>query len=260
MSVPLAKLVKISRAAHRLYVIKPQPKKGGGTRIIEVPFDSLKAIQQKLHDELLSDLPVHEALYGRANTSHLMAARVHVRQPMVVTMDITNFFPSVTNKMILQRLSQVGFQRETAELVTRLCTRKKRLPQGAPTSPAIGRLVVSPLIDRIDRLLASISPHCRVTQFVDDLAMSGPTGIFRSIPTIHKIWNDNGFKVNPAKTLIMASAEPQEILGVWVNMRVEPSARFLERLALAKATLPSNDPHRRGLEAYHRSILRTGRD
>lgn len=260
VDVPLERLIKLSRAAHRLYTLSEQPKKDGGVRIIEAPYKPLKVIQTKLHDELLARLPVHHSLHGRPGTSPLSAAHNHTGQPMVVTMDVADFFPSISSQMILRELKTAGFSPESSELITRLCTRKKRLPQGAPTSPVLGRIVASPMLSRIEGLLQSISPHCQITQFVDDFAISGPEGISRAIPTIRSICAECGFQIQDRKTKIMASSEPQEVLGVLVNSKIEPTARFLERINKARATLAPDDPHRRGLESYYRSILRAGRD
>jgi len=256
--MPLDRLTKISRAAHRLYIVSNLPKKDGGTRLIEAPYKSLGEIQHSLHKKVLSQVAVHEVLHGRPNTSQLTAAQVHVRQPMVVTMDVRNFFPSVTTTMILGALKKAGFPKQTSEIITRLCTRKRRLPQGAPTSPVLSRIVVTPILHEIEKLVSSVSPHCRITQFVDDLAISGPLGIHRLIPIVHKIWERHGFTIHPQKTKVMGRSKAQEVLGVWVNNRLEPTKDFLDRLADAKEKLPPNDLHRLGLESYHRSIINSG--
>ncbi len=225
-----------------------QPKPSGGRRLIEAPFPRLKEIQWKLSKLVFSKIDVHSCFHGKPKTSQLTAARTHVQQPMVITMDVKNFFPSITSRMVEDSLVKQGFTSEVAELLTRLCTRKRRLPQGAPTSPVLARIVVTPILADIENLFRTISPHCRVTQFVDDLSVSGPLGIHRLIPTIHRLWSRHGLEVHPNKTKVMRDTGAQEVLGVWVNNGLAPTAEFLAHVDEARKTLPSNHPTRLGLE------------
>lgn len=250
-------LFKLARAAHRLYSERKAPKSDGRFRLIEAPFPQLKLVQRKLYVELLRQIPVHDALHGRPKTSQLTAAAMHIAQPMVIAMDVRNFFPSVSSKLIAKNLVNAGMLEETVDLVVRLCTRNRRLPQGAPTSPVLARIVVTPLVVRVEQLLAKVSPHCQIAQFFDDLTISGPVGIQRLIPTIHKVFSSIGLEIHEGKTRIMRRGEKQEVLGVWVNHRLEPTAEFVNKLAEARASLPPNDTRRRGLENWMHAIQKT---
>jgi len=256
LELSTAECYKLSRAAHRLYRTSLHPKPSGGTRVIEAPFPRLKAVQRALSEKILNKIPVHSCFHGRPGTSQLSAARIHVRQPMLITMDVKDFFPSVTARMVGSALLKLDFQLPVIEEMVRLCTRKRRLPQGALTSPVLARIVLSPILLEIEVLFANISPHCKVTQFVDDLAFSGPSGIQRLIPTIHRLWTRHGFEVHPKKTKVMRADESQEVLGVWVNNGLAPTAEFLQRVEEARRTLPLDDQKRLGLENWLSEIQR----
>lgn len=253
------KLVSLSHAAHRLYSVSTVPKPSGGRRTIEAPFRDLKKLQRKICDCLLSKIPVHSALYGRPGTSQLDAAKEHLRQPLIVSMDLQDFYPSISSAMVVKSLIGHGFQEEAAELVTRLCTRKRRLPQGAPTSAALSRIVVTPVVARLQKLASGISLHCKVTMFADDLALSGPEGLQRVIPVIRSIWEKEGFLINPKKTRIMLRENQQEVLGVRVGDGLRPTEAFLGQLAETRMHLPATHPRRRGLENWNRMVSAANR-
>jgi RNA-directed DNA polymerase len=202
----------------------------------------------------LNTIPIHSALHGGPGTSQISAAKVHVAQPLLITLDLKNFFPSVRASQIQNALKTAGLPDETSEIICRLCTRKGVLPQGAPTSPVLARIVVTPALNRIEIALAKISPDCRITQYVDDLAMTGPVGLRRMIPLVAKIYEQCGFTINPEKTKKRKQSEEQEYLGLRVNKRVEVSDAFKAKLKSASELLPPKHKGLLGLAAWERKV------
>jgi RNA-directed DNA polymerase len=170
-------------------------------------------------------------------------------------MDLANFFPSVKGWMVRNTMVEKGVPLEVAKIVTRLVTKDRRLPQGAPTSPVIARIVVSRTLDRIQGLLETISPYCRATLYVDDLAISGPEGLQRCIPSIKRIFRESGLEVHKLKTHVRRQSEEQEVLGIQVNQGLRPSREFLERLAIERSSVPRNNARLKGMEEWRRNIL-----
>ena len=60
-----------------------------------------------------------------------------------------------------------------AEILVGLLTLQDRLPQGAPTSPAIADLVLRPVDEQVHAAAQRLG--VRVTRYVDDFAFSGPS-------------------------------------------------------------------------------------
>lgn len=251
-------LRRLAGAAHRLYRCRAEPKPSGGHRLIEAPFDGLKAVQRRLVDQILDKLPESPLLFGRKGKSQIDAAKLHVGQPMLVTMDLQNFFPSVKVTHVRAALKGRGFDPESAEVICRLCTRKRRLPQGAPTSPALARIVIAPILASVETAAKGASENVRVTQYVDDLAISGPEGIKRLIPLIRRIFLREGFQVHPRKTHVMKEGPQQELLGIKLFPRLDVCDNFKKKLADAHATLPKGSPSLGGLEAWRRQVRRAG--
>jgi RNA-directed DNA polymerase len=257
IGMPEDVLRRLAGKAPHLYRCWDEPKKDGSKRRIEAPFPKLKEVQHLLVDRLLGELPVNTSLHGRPGTSQISAARLHVARQTLTTMDLKNFFPSITSRHVQKALGAHGFTADVAELICRLCTRKKRLPQGAPTSPVLARLVISPSLERIRGAVTKASPHARVTQYVDDLAISGPDGIERLAGLAKKIFAQARLSVNPKKTRIMRGSEAKEVLGLKVNKRLEVSDKFAAELTEARRTMAPSDRRLLGKLAWKRRVERS---
>lgn len=194
---------------------------------------------------------MNAALYGRKGTSQIGAAAQHVRQPVVISMDIKDFFPSVSARAVQKLLLRHGFAEDESELLCRITTRRRRLPQGAPTSSCLAQLAVASAVERVQGVLASISGDCRFAMYADDVSLSGPPGIQRSIPIIKKIFGQYGYTFKPTKTFVMKTGEEKVVLNIKVNNRLEPSADLQRRRKESKS-----DHSKKGHEAYRRAIAR----
>jgi RNA-directed DNA polymerase len=246
----------LANAAPSLYHTKREPKKRGGFRIINPPFKHLKDVQKKILHAILNQIPTHQMLHSGPKTSTKSAAKEHVKQPVVIALDIQDFFPSVQTKTVCRALEASGFSNEVASLLARLTTHRGRLPQGAPTSPAIARIVLCDVCEEFGTLLNSVSPHARATIYVDDITISGPLGLERLIPTIISIFKRHGYSVNPSKIKSMTQSEEQIVLGLRVNRRLEPSSEFETKFKLERQKRHPKDPKLKGLESYERYITR----
>ncbi|MDT9339367.1 reverse transcriptase domain-containing protein [Trichodesmium erythraeum 21-75] len=70
------------------------PKKTGGERQISAPMPRLKNVQTWILDNILCNVPLHEAVHGfRAGHSILTNAEPHVAKDVIINFDLKNFFP-----------------------------------------------------------------------------------------------------------------------------------------------------------------------
>jgi RNA-directed DNA polymerase len=149
------------------------PKRNGGRRNIEAPNDQLKALQRTVLHRLLNPLPVPEAATGFVpGRSIVDNARPHAGQPVVINLDLADFFPSITAERVMAAWQALGWGAEAATVLTRICTNEGHLPQGAPTSPALSNLVCRKLDARLSALLDVYDGH--YTRYADDLTLSLP--------------------------------------------------------------------------------------
>jgi RNA-directed DNA polymerase len=216
------------------------PKQSGGTRRIMAPDNSLKALQRRILRRLLARLHNHPAAHGfERGRSIVTNARVHVRQAVVVRMDLKDFFPATRAKRIRKYFRRIGWNRPAARLLTHLCTFEGGLPQGAPTSPRLSNLVNY----RLDARLTGLAARRRLrnlrtgrdagvrdigavyTRYADDLTFSfatdDPADIRYVIRVTRFIVGREGYQLHLHKKLqIRRRHDRQQVTGLVVNDRV----------------------------------------
>ncbi|MCH9694147.1 MAG: reverse transcriptase family protein [Gammaproteobacteria bacterium] len=197
----------------------------GKTRLFKVPDKELKFVQRRILHRLLNKyvLPgqAHGGVKGKSPRSN---AAQHCGKPYVVTLDIRNFYPSVSHKQVEKMFRrELGCGRDTAWLLTRLTTIDGQLPQGAPTSTAVANLLLASTVDRPTYGLAK-ADGVNVTRFVDDFAFSGDEARSLINPTARSVSNV-GLRTwrKPKKLKIMPSSKRQEVTGLTVNSPTGPS-------------------------------------
>ena len=206
------------------YVWHKIPKRTGGTRLLHSPNPRLKALQRLLLRRVFQRLSVHPAVKGfRCGESTFSHARLHVGKAVVVRIDVKSFFPKTSPERVFNYFCMIGWDRETAGLLTILCTFKKRLPQGAPTSPILSNLVNY----RMDARLTGLATKSKATysRYADDIIFSFDEdnrqfirGVIRRVV---KILNDFGYQMNRAKLRVMRQHNRQVITGLVVNKKVQ---------------------------------------
>jgi hypothetical protein len=107
----------------------------GKVREIDPPKRETRRVLRRLHRFLQRKLRAHPSVHGGARSrSCFTSARSHLGRRYVVTRDIKNAYPSITQEALKQRLGRMGFRSDVALLLSRLCTVKGRLAQGSPVS------------------------------------------------------------------------------------------------------------------------------
>jgi hypothetical protein len=233
------------RAIEPVYRSFSIPKRSGGTRHILAPDGSLKAIQRRILRRLLRRLRCHAAAVGfERGRSIVTNALPHVGKPVIVRLDLKEFFPSTRVARVRKYYRTIGWNREAAWLLVRLCTHQGGLPQGAPTSPRLSNLVNHRLDARLAGLAAySGPPHYRnprtggrvigpgncvratYTRYADDLTFSfdadDPKAIHDLIWRVQRIVEWEGYRLHLRKKLtIRRPHQRQVVTGLVVNDRV----------------------------------------
>jgi Reverse transcriptase (RNA-dependent DNA polymerase) len=225
-----------------LYRVSELAKKNGGTRTITAPVPRLKRLQRRLLANGFATLPLHEAARGfRAGESIVSNATPHTGKALVVNLDIQSFFPSTTYPLILRacrRLAAGRLSPRAVFLLADLCSYRGALPTGAPTSPAIGNLVLTPA----DRALAAAAARVGAdyTRYADDLTFSGGGETHRLIPFVKRVLGGLGYRIERRKINLFRRGRRQMVTGLVVNEKAN-WPRHLRRLLRAAV-----DRRRRG--------------
>jgi len=248
------KLWRISEKAPCSYRVHQEIKKSGGFRNIEAPNGDLKKVQRKLLKHVLNKIRIDPVFYGVKGTCMVDAIRMHCQKPLVISMDVQNFFPSVTREEIRHALLTRGMTKEVVKVITRLTTYQNRLPQGAPTSPILAALALQPKVREILNMLAPYE-GMNISVYVDDITISGPEGLKRFINPITKVIKNSPFSVHPGKTKKMYPQDPPVVLGVEIHgPQLTTTPEFDAKLLDARDRFGSNSLIVKGMINFQRSL------
>lgn len=228
------------------YHYRTLAKSDGSLRLIEVPKPRLKMLQRKVLTGILEGIPGHAAAHGFVKGRSIQTfAAPHVGQRVVLKMDLSDFFPSISAARVQALFRTAGYPEPVADILGGICTNsvpggvfrvgaveeiqyarnlycRSHLPQGAPTSPALANLCAYRMDCRLHGLASALG--ATYTRYADDLAFSGGEAFERCAerlsPYAAMIAHEEGFRVHHRKTRVMRSSVRQHLTGLVVNERL----------------------------------------
>lgn len=209
-------LDSILEARSREYREAPLPTAGGKTRRLRIPSLRLKLAQKRTLRWLVRRVTPHPcSACVRGKGTH-WAYSLHAGHPSMLRLDISNFFPSVRQGAVKEGFVRLGASDQLANALVRLVTLPDGLPQGAPTSVAVGDIVLFPL----DVRLAGMAARHGFTysRYVDDITVSGGARVRRFERLARSIVTDLGWQLNQKGGLV-GPDERHDLLGAIVNTK-----------------------------------------
>jgi retron-type reverse transcriptase len=222
------------------YVTFEVPKRSGGKRLLASPMPRLAKAQEWVLHEVLEKLateePAHGFIKGRSTVT---CALPHVGRDLVVNLDLSDFFPTITFSRVRGVFQRIGYSPAVATIFALLCTEPPRalvefegkrwhaavgpraLPQGACTSPALSNQVAR----KLDRRLAGMAKKhgYTYTRYADDLTFSGdgktPAELGMLLARVRHVVDEEGFAINAKKGRVQRQSGRQTVTGVVVNDR-----------------------------------------
>jgi RNA-directed DNA polymerase len=239
------------------------PKKTGGTRLISAPMPRLKAAQHWVLEHLLAPLAAHDAAHGfRQGRSIVSNAAPHVGAKVVINVDLKDFFPTVTFRRVKGVFRSHGHAESVATVLALLCTEPeveeveldgrryfvalgdRRLPQGAPTSPALTNLLCRRLDRRLEAAAASFG--FVYTRYADDLTLSSQApargATAKALNVLRAVVTSEGFVLHPDKTRVLHRGRRQEVTGLTVNRSLGVERAELRRFRALLHQLDARGP------------------
>ncbi len=263
----------------RNYRYAAVPRRSGLPRVIEAPKLRLKEVQRWILREILDHVPVHEATQGfTRGRSVIDHARRHSGQPVLLRLDLADFFASVSAGRVFGIFQTLGYRPDVAHVLTGLATNAvpqhvwevvrraavgaeigprfrlgrqlatPHLPQGAPTSPALANLAAF----RLDRRLSGLAERngLRYSRYADDLTFSGGRlrrGWAGLEALVGEIGRSEGFALNPAKSTLRTAAARQQVCGIVVNAAPNVPRAEYDRLKAILHNAARHGPAGQGL-------------
>jgi hypothetical protein len=227
LGAPRSEIFKAASLAGREYrpfkqTKKPRPFQkapiSSKLRPIDNPIGQLKRFQRRINRRILRrvDYPVYLCA-GVNGRSLLDNARIHLASPVLVTLDIRSFFPSVSNIQVYKVWREVlDCSPRIASVLTKLTTIERHLPQGAPTSTLLANLVLFS-VDGVIRKECSLR-GVRYSTWVDDLAFSGKAAR-EVIGVAVKALLGAGFSISHRKMKVMGAGDRKILTGILLGKK-----------------------------------------
>ncbi|MGG4345858.1 retron St85 family RNA-directed DNA polymerase [Paenibacillus lautus] len=223
-------IMKVSNSQRSFYREFKIPKKNKNEyRYIHEPLPNLKVIQRWILDEILNNLtPSAFTKAFRTGYSIKDNAKYHRKQEKVLTIDIKDYFKSIDYDKVFSYFRSLGYSKQVAVILSKICTLDDELPQGAPTSPMLSNLITLRLDHRISRFA---SKHgIRYTRYADDLTLSGQFNEGFVINFLRNVLLSEGFLINEKKTRVRKQNQQQEVTGIVVNEKLQASKKYRREL------------------------------
>ncbi len=250
------------------------PKRSGGEREIAAPKGQLRWTQRQILDKILAPVPAHEAAHGFVpGRSTVTNAAAHRGAALVLKFDLADFFPTIHYYRVVGLFGRLGYYvgncrfhtddeaRQVAPTLARLCCYTPdpqtfgaaKLPQGAPTSPAISNLVCRRLDARLDGLARGKGGV--YTRYADDLTFSfrkDDVDLGRFRWWVDQVCHQEGFFVNQHKFRVIRRSQRQVVTGIVVNdeLRVPRDERRRFRAVLHNCRKHGLESQARGREKF----------
>jgi RNA-directed DNA polymerase len=251
LEVSTDELKKIWWFRSKMYNVFSIPKGNGKLRTIYAPDDRLKHLQSKLALLLNQLYRVRNPVHGFVEKKSVKTnATAHLNRKYVLNIDLQDFFPSITEKRIVGVLKSVGINSRVSEIVARICCYEHYLPQGSPASPILSNMICF----RLDKELLAFSKksRCIYTRYADDITFSSyqpMSGLFEGSPPaaghltldilsaeLQRIFQANGFTINPNKVHYADSHSRRMVTGLKINELINVDRRYVRNI---RATLHS---------------------
>ncbi len=185
-------------------------------------------------------------------------------------MDLKDFFEATKAGRVREFFLRLGWDKEAAGILVKLCTHRGGLPPGAPTSPRLSNLVNYRMDCRLTALAkggkkplefyyrnprtghqvlekASDGGAAIYSRYADDLTFSFPSAdpraIHRLIFFVRWIVEDEGYALHVKKKLqIRRRHDRQQVTGLVVNDRVNLPRSVRRRLRAVEHHLRTGRP------------------
>ena len=230
-----------------LYQIYKKKKPSGKFRIIYAPNEELKSEQKVLAKRLSSVYAPPSCVYGYVEgRSSSDLAKCHVRKDWIVTIDIVDFFPSISKEMLLA----VGLSEYEAEVASF----RGKCVQGSACSPVISNMIMK----SVDNILCNVflGQSITYTRYSDDIQISGyGKPCWHNVKLIEGYLKATGFKINEEKIKFMFKNQRQEVLGICVNDKVSVSRKLRSQLKFraSRGMLSASDE---GMISYINGVMK----
>lgn len=223
------------------------PKTKSKFRKIYIPNESLAQKLLMFHDSLKSIYMAYKvydcdhAFFSGRNC--VTNASMHINNRYVLTVDLENFFDTLTVKHLKKRIP---------DEILSLIIIDGHIPQGFSTSPFVANIAMIDFDKTLVELMSALNKGIVYSRYADDLTFSFNDKELKDLvmSELAKTCHYFGFKIHPKKIKFQDKQNGRAIItGVGVSMyNVHPTRETLKRLRAARHQ--NNDMGTQGLAEW----------
>lgn len=210
-------LFKVLKETEQYYQRLRIKRKNGKSRIVYKVKSPLKSYQYFINRNILQKYEISKyatAYYKGASIKK--NAELHCRKKYLLKMDLSDFFGHITEDMVRSCVfNKNHFPLFICYVLTRLCTYKGFIVQGAVTSPAISNVVMKHFDDVMGEWCSK--QGISFSRYSDDITFSSDKKLYSAYCKAKSLLKDMGFEINEAKTKYITNASRQTVNGIVVN-------------------------------------------
>ena len=162
---------------------------------------------------MLSRILIPEYVLSKRGSSYVENARQHKGDVPLAKTDIAKFYPSTTRPMVMEMfVREFRCAKDIAGILADICCyQQSHLPTGSPISGRVAYLAGKGMFDEVNQL--AIKTGSKMTVYVDDITISGPSVNKRLITDVRAIIRKHGLKTKRSKTKTFAASAPKHVTG-----------------------------------------------
>lgn len=192
-------------------------KSNGGYRVVcQANDEKLVRLQKRLKEFIDRQVLVaHPSVHGFTRRRGTVTnASAHLGAAALLTVDISNFFPSISRQQVEFALQEHGASETIAAAIANIATFDSALATGFPASPVLSNLVFRPLDDEFEHF-ANVN-GLTYTRYADDLTFSGESVNDAHLGAISAKLSLHGFRTNTKKVRFQRRGHRQIVTGFTV--------------------------------------------
>jgi hypothetical protein len=236
-----------SRANEMFYITKVITKPDGSKRETYDVKPELKRIHERIKTKFFKAVNYPSFLHGSLKgKDYLSNIKEHTHKKVIISEDVSNFFPSLSKKVIHEVWVGVfGFSNDVSNILSELVTHNGFLVQGAKPSSFLSNLV---LWNREAELVLYFKERgYTYTRYVDDITVSSERNLSKKemseiIKKVYLLLHTVGVKPNRKKHHVMPDGRRQNVHRINVNSG-SPSLPKAERAKIKSAVFECEKKH-----------------
>lgn len=221
---------------YKVYTIKG---KSGKKRQIEEPLPELMELQRKINTEIAKLVSLHPSCMAKSDSSIVHNAEIHKDAKHVLKIDIKSCYQNITRLKIAGSLFYQPW--EAASYISKVldyCVYQVRdsrefiLPTGAPTSPMLCNIALTPLDYNLTEIATSLG--MKYTRYIDDMHFSTTENVpcWPLITQVRELLEEHGYKINRNKSKWLSTKRQDKIVitGIRIATQYKTPLEFYRKV------------------------------